>query len=126
MIDGLFLWIFQMAGEKMNSINTMLNLLNKQKTVKALYLAAKDIERKYKDKEINDLEYYAMKQQFEEIVKERLDVDMKFEKFMQIVEISEQQTKKLQDVIKLNKSGLLTKEQAKKQAKNVVFQLFDK
>ncbi|MCO4095716.1 hypothetical protein KFV08_07780 [Macrococcoides canis] len=110
----------------MNSINTMLNLLNKQKTVKALYLAAKDIERKYKDKEINDLEYYAMKQQFEEIVKERLDVDMKFEKFMQIVEISEQQTKKLQDVIKLNKSGLLTKEQAKKQAKNVVFQLFDK
>lgn len=105
---------------------SMLSLLNKQKTIKSLYLAAKDIEQKYNDKEINDLEYYAMKQQFEEVVKERLDVTMKFEKFIEIAETSEKQAKQLQDVIKLNKSGLLTNEQAKKQATNVVLQLFDK
>lgn len=103
-----------------NPINTMLTLLNKQKTVKSLYIAAKEIEQRYKDNEINELEYYAMKQQVEEIFKERLNIDMEFGKFIEIIEFSEEQSKQAQNIHKLRKSGLLTKEQANQQIKVMV------
>jgi len=106
-----------------NPINTMLALLNKQKTVKSLYIAAKEIEQRYKENEINELEYYAMKQQVEEIFKERLNIDMEFGKFIEIIEFSEEQSKQAQNIHKLRKSGLLTKEQANQQIEKMVIQI---
>ncbi len=106
-----------------NPNNTMLTLLNKQKTVKSLYIAAKEIEQRYKENEINELEYYAMKQQVEEIFKERLNIDMEFGKFIEIIEFSEEQSKQAQNIHKLRKSGLLTKEQANQQIEKMVIQI---